>query len=43
LAASVELIHGEAFFTVAHDAERPFDVHAGKGRIRDIGTAFEAR
>lgn len=38
---SVELIQGEAFFTVAHDAKRPFEVRAGKGRIRDIGTAFE--
>lgn len=38
---SVDLIKGEAFFTVAHDAERPFEVRAGNGRIRDIGTAFE--
>lgn len=38
---SVEIIKGEAFFTVNHDAERPFEVHAGSGRIRDIGTAFE--
>lgn len=38
---SVEMIKGEAFFTVSHDAERPFDVRAGSGRIRDIGTAFE--
>jgi len=38
---SVDMIKGEAFFTVAHDAERPFEVRAGSGRIRDIGTAFE--
>jgi len=38
---SVEIIKGEAFFTVNHDAERPFEVRAGSGRIRDIGTAFE--
>lgn len=38
---TVELIKGEAFFTVSHDAERPFEVNAGSGRIRDIGTAFE--
>lgn len=38
---SVEIMQGEAFFTVAHDAERPFEVCAGKGVIRDIGTAFE--
>jgi len=37
----VELIKGEAFFTVRHDAERPFEVRAGSGLIRDIGTAFE--
>ena len=38
---NVELVKGEAFFTVVHDAERPFEVRAGSGRIRDIGTAFE--
>jgi len=38
---SVDMIKGEAFFTVAHDAERPFEIRAGSGRIRDIGTAFE--
>lgn len=37
----VELIKGEAFFTVIHAPERPFEVRAGSGRIRDIGTAFE--
>ena len=37
----VEMIKGEAFFTVTHDTERPFEVRAGSGRIRDIGTAFE--
>jgi transmembrane sensor len=38
---NVEMVKGEAFFTVTHDAERPFEVRAGSGRIRDIGTAFE--
>jgi transmembrane sensor len=38
---SVEMIKGEAFFTVIHDAERPFEVRAGSGHIRDIGTAFD--
>ncbi len=38
---NVEMIKGEAFFTVAHDAKRLFEVRAGSGRIRDIGTAFE--
>lgn len=37
----VEMVKGEAFFTVNHDAERPFEVHAEGGRVRDIGTAFE--
>jgi transmembrane sensor len=38
---NIEMIKGEAFFTVSHDAERPFEVRSGNGRIRDIGTAFE--
>lgn len=38
---NVEMIKGEAFFTVTHNAERPFEVRAGSGLIRDIGTAFE--
>jgi transmembrane sensor len=37
---SVRLIHGEAFFTVSHDENRPFEVIAAQGRIRDIGTRF---
>lgn len=36
----VEVIRGEAFFTVVHNADRPFEVQSAKGRIRDIGTAF---
>jgi len=38
----VDLDAGEAFFRVAH-AERPFIVHAGPLRIRDLGTAFNVR
>jgi transmembrane sensor len=37
----VTLARGEALFTVAHDAERAFEVVAGPGRIRDIGTRFD--
>lgn len=37
----VELTRGEAFFNVAHDAERPFEVRASNGTIRDVGTAFD--
>lgn len=31
---------GEAFFEVAHDALKPFVVHAGKGSIQALGTRF---
>lgn len=36
----VHLITGEATFEVAHDAERPFEVAAGAGRVRALGTVF---
>lgn len=39
----VRLIQGEAFFTVASDAARPFQVAAGPGLSRAIGTAFNVR
>lgn len=35
----VELV-GQAMFDVPHDDARPFTVHAGGARVRDIGTAF---
>lgn len=38
---SVELVRGEVFFQVAHDEQKPFEVRADNGRIRDIGTAFD--
>lgn len=37
------LHRGEAFFTVAPDAARPFEVEAGSGTIRALGTAFNVR
>ena len=37
------LHRGEAFFSVAPDAARPFEVTAGKGGIRALGTAFNVR
>jgi transmembrane sensor len=37
---SVELLHGEVFFSVTHEVGRPFVVRAGNGRIEDTGTAF---
>ncbi|MBK9519610.1 MAG: FecR domain-containing protein [Anaeromyxobacter sp.] len=39
----VVLEHGQASFTVTHDAERPFEVVAGGGRIVDLGTRFLVR
>ncbi|GBQ99346.1 anti-FecI sigma factor FecR [Gluconacetobacter liquefaciens NRIC 0522] len=39
----VTLLAGEAFFQVRHDAHRPFTVHAGTLRARDIGTRFDIR
>ena len=37
------LTQGEAIFTAAHDAARPFRVYAGSGWVDDIGTAFDVR
>ncbi len=34
------LAKGEAWFTIQHNPEHPFEVFAGKGRIWDIGTQF---
>jgi transmembrane sensor len=36
----IHLTHGEAYFNVAHDARRPFWVHAGDRWVRAVGTAF---
>lgn len=36
----VYLERGEAFFSVVHNASRPFWVHAGNSWVRDVGTAF---
>src|SRR5947208_950718 len=33
-------LEGEAYFSVVHNAARPFVVHTGSGAIRDIGTRF---
>ena len=37
----IELYRGEAFFMVAKDAKRPFDVVTSKGVSRAVGTAFD--
>lgn len=39
----VELLQGEAFFAVAPDAARPFEVIAGEGSVRVVGTRFSVR
>lgn len=39
----VSLEKGEALFTVAHDATRPFVVIAGEARLRALGTVFNVR
>ena len=39
----MSLARGEALFTVAKDATRPFIVQAGKVDLRAIGTAFNVR
>lgn len=39
----VTLVRGEAHFSVARDAARPFVVTAGKVQVRAIGTAFNVR
>jgi transmembrane sensor len=39
----VELVRGEAFFTVAKDATRPFSVRAGDTVVTAVGTQFNVR
>jgi transmembrane sensor len=36
----IEIDHGEATFSVTHDPQRPFEVHAGDGLARALGTQF---
>lgn len=37
---AIYLNRGEAHFDVAHNPAVPFEVYAGKGRVRAVGTAF---
>jgi transmembrane sensor len=39
----VWLDQGEAYFDVAHDASRPFVIHAGDRRVTVLGTKFSIR
>jgi len=40
---AINLIKGEAFFRVAHDASRPFVVSAGEANVKAVGTQFNVR
>lgn len=40
---SVELLRGEAYFNIRHDASRPFIVAVAQHRIVDLGTKFAVR
>lgn len=42
-ARRVELLRGEAYFSVAKDPTRPFTVNAGPVAVRAVGTAFNVR
>lgn len=35
------VLDGAARFTVVHDANRPFEVRAGRARVTDLGTTFQ--
>ena len=39
----IRLLRGEAHFDVAHNPDWPFEVYAGKGRVKAVGTAFSVR
>ena len=39
-ARTVYLLQGEVHFSVAKNPQRPFEVYAGTGRVRAVGTAF---
>ena len=39
----VRLVRGQAFFAVAHNALRPFIVHANSLTVTAVGTAFDVR
>lgn len=39
----IDLQQGQALFTVAHDASRPFVVTAGAARVTAVGTVFDIR
>lgn len=40
---TILLDYGEAYFTVAHEPERPFVVYSSLGAVKAVGTAFQVR
>jgi transmembrane sensor len=40
---AVDLVYGEALFSVAKDPQRPFQVYTDKGIVRAVGTVFSVR
>jgi transmembrane sensor len=42
-ARRIDLVEGEAWFDVAHDVARPFEVRSGRLNVRAVGTAFAVR
>jgi transmembrane sensor len=39
----IRLLRGEAHFDVSHNADWPFQVYAGNGMVKAVGTAFSVR
>jgi transmembrane sensor len=39
-ATDLELVQGDAYFTVSHDPSRPLSIRAGEYAVSDIGTTF---
>lgn len=42
-ARDLQLVRGQAFFDVAHDRARPFEVRTADARVRALGTRFDVR
>lgn len=40
---SIELVDGEAVFTVVHDEARPFEMRVGAATLLDVGTVFNVK
>ncbi|NKR04533.1 FecR domain-containing protein, partial len=42
-ARSIQLVKGEAFFNVVHNASKPFTVNMDESSVKDLGTSFTIR